>query len=144
MCQDLSNLSCWSRLPTQLILLVISYLYKIEIIIINSNLGHETTINAYESIKIGITIDKVYLGHIGESHYVPIDILQENKEFEPLFYTDAKTNLTKWGSHLESLKIKEYNNSLVKNEKDSDSLIICANNNFQEIQIDANSDQVEF
>jgi hypothetical protein len=42
MCQDLENSYCWNRLPTQLILLVVSYLYRVEIIIIHSDNDYET------------------------------------------------------------------------------------------------------
>ena len=147
MCQDLGNLSCWSRLPTQLILLVISYLYKIEIIIINSNTGYETKINAYESINNnGPNIKRVYLGHLGESHYVALDIMMDKeKKFEPLFYTEARDNLIKWGTMLQNIKINDNKRKMEINNVE----IIDINSGFSEITYDNNNndnddDQVTF
>lgn len=106
MCQDLGNLTCWSRLPTQLILLVISYLFKVRIIITHSNTGHETIINAYESIKnININIKEIYLGLLGESHYIVLDI---SADFNKVYYTEARNNLNKFGSFIEHMKIKHH------------------------------------
>jgi len=147
MCQDLGNLTCWSRLPTQLILLVISYLYKIEIIVINSNTGYETKINAYESVNNnGHNVNKVYLGHLGESHYVSLDIMMDKeKKFEPLFYTEARDNLIKWGTMLQNIKINADINK--KNERKieiNNAEITDINSGFSEITGDNNDDQVTF
>lgn len=67
MCQDLSNDNSWTRLPTELILMVVSYIFKLNIIIINDNNTYETNICITSMPR-----KTIYLGHIGEAHYVPI------------------------------------------------------------------------
>ena len=106
MCQDLGNFCCWSRLPTQLILLVVSYLYKVEIIILHSDNGHETKINAYDTQNIKTS--KIYLGLLGESHYVPIDILDSEEEMDPMYYTSAQRKLIHYGTFMQKCKIQNY------------------------------------
>ena len=103
MCQDLGNLECWSRLPMQLILLVISYLYKSKIIIMHSNTGHHTDINAYNNNNL----PAIYLGLLGESHYVPIDTLNDDETADNIYYTDAYENFVNWQKKLEEKKVQE-------------------------------------
>ncbi len=145
MCQDLGNLRCWSRLPTQLILLVISYLFKIEIIIINSNNGYETKINAYESTPDISDIKKVYLGHLGESHYVPVDINQDDQSpCYPIYYEKSTRELMKWGQMVEYIKTKQYSDqqeSKKQLEKENNTQI---NEEFSELKIDSCVDEVTF
>ena len=129
MCQDLGNLHCWSRLPTQLILLVISYLYKIQIVIVHSINGHETVIAAS---NINNSEDnKIYLGLLGESHYVPIDILDSEDDREILYYTEANKKLTQFGEFIEKIKIDEYNHKKKEIKIEEDKTII-----FKELQED--------
>jgi hypothetical protein len=109
MCQDLSNNHSWSRLPTQLILMVLSYIYKLEFVIIGSNSSYENKVNVHDSIQ---NIKKIYLGHLGESHYVPLDILTDDYDLDPLFYSDAKIALIKWAEAMEKIKIEKYTTAL--------------------------------
>lgn len=115
MCQDIGNLTCWSRLPTQLILLVISYLFKVEINIIHSNTGHETVINAYENI-INNNTKKIYLGLLGESHYVVLDINNNSDTKPQIYYDEAKNNLIKFGNFIENKKKQKYEESIKPKE----------------------------
>jgi len=108
MCQDVASSSSWSKLPTQLIMLLISYVFKLEIIIMNNNGSYEHKINAYESILNKPELKTIYLGHLGESHYVPIDILKDDEECVPLYYTYARKTLLEWGYHMEADKVKHY------------------------------------
>ena len=108
MCQDLSNMHSWSRLPTQLIMLLISYIYKLEIIVISNTGAYEHKINAYESVTVKPEIKTIYMGHLGESHYVPIDALKEDEEIDPIYYKYAKTKLVEWASKHEEIKIRNY------------------------------------
>jgi hypothetical protein len=113
MCQDLGNLYCWSRLPTQLLLLVASYLYKTQIIIVHSINGHETIIDAYESNNLKASGDnRIYLGLLGESHYVPINIINSSGEGEEdrkiLYYTEFNKKLTQFGEFMEKINIEAY------------------------------------
>ena len=52
------------------------------------------TINAYDGIP-NIDLKTIYLGKLGESHYVPIDILNKDEIIDPLYYNDAKITLIK-------------------------------------------------
>ena len=106
MCQDLSNNHSWSRLPTQLILMVLSYIYKLEFIVVGSNSEYENKVNVYENPTFNTK--KIYLGHLGESHYVPLDILTDDYDLDPLFYNHAKTALIDWAESMEKIKINKH------------------------------------
>lgn len=112
MCQDLSNNHSWSRLPTQLILMILSYIYKLEFIVVGSNSDYENKVNVYDSIQNTPNIKKIYLGHLGESHYVPLDILTDEYDLDPLFYNNAKDALIDWAESMEKMKINKYLASL--------------------------------
>ena len=71
MCQDMSESSNWNRLPTQLILMFISKIFNLNIAIINDS-GFEHNININNNNN-----NTIYLGHIGECHYVPINIITD-------------------------------------------------------------------
>lgn len=130
MCQDISNNHSWSRLPTQLILTTISYLYKVEIIIISNLSEYENKINAYESCIIKPQIKTIYLGHLGECHYVPIDTFNISEEIiDPLFYRDAKIKLHQWAEEMEVNKINTYYDELVKQQKKDEEMKLEINNN---------------
>ena len=116
MCQDLSNMHSWSRLPTQLIMIVISYIYKLEIIVISNNGSYEHKINAYETSKKNVKLQTVYLGHLGESHYVPLDVLQNDEEIVQIYYTESKQKLIEWATKMEEIKINNYYEDLKKLE----------------------------
>ena len=112
MCQDLTNKYSWTRLPTELLLRVISYLYKVEIIIINS--GEDTVdikINSYEHINNQNNqnnLRTIYLGQLGESHYLPIDVLQNNEVIDPMYYDKAKRTFIKWALSMQTTIQKRY------------------------------------
>jgi hypothetical protein len=111
MCQDLSNNHSWGKLPTELIMMVISYLYKIEFIVI-TNLGpYEHKINVYGSSD-NQSIKTIYVGHLFESHYLPIDILTDISQITPLFYRHGKNRLIQWMNEMERQKINMYYESL--------------------------------
>lgn len=106
MCQDLNTIGNWSRLPTQLILLVVSYLYKVKIVIISNNGNHTNIINAYETISSKFNIETIYLGHLAESHYVPIDILKSNQEKNViLYYKRYEPIFNEWATKMEKIII---------------------------------------
>ncbi len=73
MCCDLSSKGSWSRLPTEFILIVISIFYKVRIYIYHDN-GHINKICDIEIDKIlsDDSESNIYLGLIGEHHYVPL------------------------------------------------------------------------
>lgn len=126
MCQDLQNNGSWSRLPTQLILMVISLLYKLNIVIINNSNDYEMNVNVYENVQNKPHIRTIYLGNLGESHYLPIDLLQEDEEIDPLYYTEAVDEFLKWAKYMQDVKVRNYNLEFVdfinrdtKNNKDT-------------------------
>ena len=108
MCQDLTNKSSWTRMPTQLILLVLSYIYKLEIVIISRLNDYENRINAFDNVITKPELKKIYLGHLDEAHYVPIDVLTEDEELVPILYEDAKNELLEWAQEMETKKIRKY------------------------------------
>jgi len=100
MCQDLRNNYSWTRLPTQLILMLISLIYKAEIKIINNATNYEHTINMNQNSEMII-----YLGHLGESHYIPLDM---GDEFTPIYYDTQKNKFLNWREKMQNLKVSEY------------------------------------
>jgi hypothetical protein len=72
MCSDLACNNSWERLPTELILMCASFIYDIKIIICHDN-GYMHEINTSENI-----IDNIYLGLLGEFHYIPLDIKKDS------------------------------------------------------------------
>lgn len=111
MCQDFSGEFNWTRLPTQLILMFISRLFNIKINIIN-NQEYDNNFEHVIDCTKGDS-DNIYLGHIGETHYVPISKLPENSEndsdnsnLNPR-YEDAKRKFFRWAINQSEKKIKE-------------------------------------
>lgn len=74
MCQDMSNLNSWTRLPTQLIIMLVSFLFKAKITIINdTSYEWDAITNVWENTDLPKELLKsIYLGHIQECHYVPL------------------------------------------------------------------------
>jgi hypothetical protein len=103
MCQDLTNHYSWTRLPTELILMIISLIYKIQIIIIVNSSEYEHTINVYNDASLPC----VFLGKLNESHYVPVDVIKDSN-YQPLYYLDAKKTLLNWGGMIEEHMINEH------------------------------------
>jgi hypothetical protein len=96
MCQDLCTMGSWSRLPTQLILMVISFLHKVEIEVINDyNHGWTPTVNVWEDVE-NQEVQKIYIGHLGESHYVPIGVLGSDEEIDPIYYNKSGKKFSHW------------------------------------------------
>lgn len=138
MCQDIANSSSWCRLPTQMILMIISYIFKVEIIILSSQTGYEHIINAFENSTEKPELKKVYLGHLGEAHYVPLDILEDDEELDPIYYTCAKEELIKWAIKMEELK----NNQPKEEEFKEMELGKESNYNQVAVSFQENNDQV--
>lgn len=110
MCQDLSNNYSWGKLPTELILRVISYLYKVEIVIINSSPDSvDITINSHQNVEEGVpALRRIYLGQLDESHYLPIEMLKDGEEAEPIFYMDAHDKFFAWADNMEVMMKRYY------------------------------------
>lgn len=129
---DLYSNHSWSRLPTELILMVISRIYKIEILISHNNTQYITKINVWDDMPI---IASIRLGQLNEEHYVPIKQITDatsadivNKKIK---YVKAKNRFHKWARELvininESAKIKEsiIKNHLSKLEEDTKQCVL--------------------
>jgi len=109
MCQDMANDNSWTRLPTQLFLMVISQLYKVEIVILHDS-GYETVINTNKN-----PVKKIYLGLMGESHYIPLKKIVDSSTLQPIKkYNDARLAFFLWASQ----RWKELNMKIEKSTND--------------------------
>jgi hypothetical protein len=121
MCKDLSNVCSWSKLPTEIIMRVMSYLFNLDFHILHNENGHITNVNVYSDLpdEKRPKLKKILLGLIGESHYVPIDILNSNETIDAIYYHESKQHFLKWGYTIENIKIKQYEDQLkrIKNHK---------------------------
>jgi hypothetical protein len=105
MCQDLSNDGSWSKLPVQLILLVISYMYKVNIEVISSK-DYVYNVDVYD--KTNQLTRTVYLANINDLHYVPIRVHNQNDKRDELYYQDATYKFAQWAQSMEMIKKKKY------------------------------------
>jgi hypothetical protein len=114
MCKDLSNLYSWSKLPTEIIMRLMSYLFNIEFVILHNKNGNFTTINVYSEVPEADRppMQKIVLGLLGESHYIPIDFLQPDEELDPMFYVDARKRFMKWARSQQEIKKIKYETRL--------------------------------
>lgn len=109
MCQDLCNNGTWHRMPTNLILMVISLLFKLDIKIINDQNNHMLSINVYnEEATEDNDIREIILANLGELHYVPLEKIGDDEELDPIYYNDDKGNFIKWAISMENKKKKKY------------------------------------
>ncbi|AYV80356.1 MAG: hypothetical protein Gaeavirus38_2 [Gaeavirus sp.] len=107
MIADLYTNNSWTRLPTELILMTISRIYEI-IIIIHSNIRTEPTIINVWNEEDAAHYDKVHLGHIDDSHYIPIikiddDLASEKDTYDEIssvlpLYNDAVSKYKRWAT----------------------------------------------
>ena len=120
MCRDLANMYAWSNLPTQLVMVFMSFMFNLEFIIHHDVTGHTSVVNAYENSPEGEdrpVMKKIYLALIGETHYVPMDVLGDQYEIEPLFYRDAYVEFVRWARKKQKLKYRRYLANLAKIEE---------------------------
>ena len=110
MCRDIADDQSWSKLPTQLILMVISFIFRVKIVIINNQTTWVNTINIYEEHPIE-DMKTVYIGHLLESHYVPLDVNNGEDEYVPIYHKDLKRKFIKWAMLMQKHKIQRHNNN---------------------------------
>ncbi len=110
MCQDIATCRSWDLLPTQLILMVVSLFYKVEICVINDSSEWVNTINVFEECDGNIKKDvkRIYVGHLSESHYLPVDILDDDEVIDPIYYNVARIRFIKWGKSIEKRKYHQF------------------------------------
>jgi hypothetical protein len=130
MCQDMANDNSWTRLPTQLFLMVISKLYNTEIVIIHDS-GYESVINTNKN-----AINQIHLGLMGESHYIPLKKINENTDISPPRYNDAKIAFFIW-----AVKMWNNLNNSEQEESSKDESIKETNiDDFVSINVSQNQD----
>jgi hypothetical protein len=102
MCQDIiqMNETSWTRIPTELILMIISKIYNVKIMII-SNLSYNVN-EIYEGNMH--TFNVIYIGHIDECHYVPLHIKLPNIDYKFIKYENAKNKFYEWAYSIEKSK----------------------------------------
>jgi hypothetical protein len=129
---DLYSNHSWSRLPAELILMVISRIYKIEILISHNNTQYVSKVNVWDDMPISAIIR---LGQLNEEHYVPIKQITDNISADiinkKIKYVKAKNRFHKWARELvininESAKIREtiIQNHLSKLEEDTKECVL--------------------
>jgi len=98
MCQDLSNNGSWDKLRTNMILLVLSRIYKLRIHILNitHNGSFLNTLNAFENLKNQPELKTIYLANINEMHYLPLDRLSNNQKITRIYYNDINQHFLHW------------------------------------------------
>jgi len=109
MCLDIMNSGAWDRLPTQMIMTVISIMMNIEFIIVHDN-GHITNL----ATTVNDQTIKIHLGLIGELHYIPM-MLRRGYDYEnnvPIF-SKASDLFHKWACH-HAFKLGRYTNNSSK------------------------------
>jgi hypothetical protein len=72
MCADLACDGSWKRLPIEIILMCVSFIFDVKIIICHDN-GYTHNI-----ITTNTPQKTIYLGLLGEFHYIPLMKKQEN------------------------------------------------------------------
>lgn len=77
MCSDMFNDGSWCRLPTELILMLISIFFKVKIHIYHDN-GYITTICNNILNNSDDQYDNIYLGLLDEHHYIPLIKKKQN------------------------------------------------------------------
>lgn len=119
MCHDLANLYSWSKLPTELLLRAMSYLFKIKFEIVHNDNGHVTEIYAPNDIENDTDYEYkiIKLGLLGESHYVPLEDINNDDLISPIYYTKSKNKFFKWGHNVESKIYDEYISHCVSTSK---------------------------
>lgn len=125
MCRDLATEFCWSRLPTELIMMVISYFYNVKFYIVSNTSDYVNVIHTcLEENPL-----EIYLGHINEMHYVPLvkrnddpveDVILKHSEAKDAFFKWAITIWRSKNSHVESEDVEKIDES--KNPHNNDKL----------------------
>ena len=131
---DLYSKYSWSRLPAELILMVISRIYKIKILIYHNNTDYVNEINVWKDIK-DIELKTIRLGQLNEEHYVPVAEIPDDYKLnieiyneilnKKIKYVKAKNRFHKWAKELvtqindqNKIKIETINQIHAKLEND--------------------------
>jgi hypothetical protein len=107
MYRDLSNGSSWTRLPTELIMMILSFIFDAKIHIISNTSEYINTIHTGSSTDV-IPFN-IFLGHIGELHYVPLDINKPDTTYGTPKYAEGKMAFFNWAQRMNIMKYSAYN-----------------------------------
>lgn len=116
MCQDLADDCSWTKIPTQLILMVISLLFEVEIVIVSNLSDWENKINVWNEEK---KVKTIWIGHLGEHHYLPLDRIKEDQDVDTIdiiLYRDAMDMFRKWTQY-QVKQMYEQNKMLLDHKK---------------------------
>lgn len=116
MCQDLADDCSWTKIPTQLILMVISLLFEVEIVIVSNLSDWENKINVWGEDK---KVRTIWIGHLGEHHYLPVDQIKDDdtvEDIDIIMYNEAMEMFQKW-THFQVRQVYDQNKMLYEHKK---------------------------
>lgn len=110
MCQDLASDFSWTRLPTELIMIFMSKIFNIKFLVVSNLSDYVNVVTANDDSENPINI---LLGHIGETHYVPLmwKCGKPEEEIE-LYHQEYKTKFVQWAHMMEQSVNMIYKNTL--------------------------------
>lgn len=126
MCRDITSDTSWSRLPMELILTVIAYVFNLRLLILHDN-GHTTVIESCPDFNT-MNLNMVLLG---EMHYVPLlprtgapheDNMPKYHEALQEFHRWARFMAESTGRFDEINSDDDNNNKFVKKIKSDDAI----------------------
>lgn len=132
MCLDLCSSHSWSILPTNLIMCMLSRIFRLRFHFIKDTDPLDTTfrtVDAFENVDNDQEMKDMYLGHILESHYLPIvqsDTDGDEEEFieNCLYYKESLNTFILWAEAMERKKMIQLEKKNKKNRR--------SNNRFSE------------
>ena len=98
MVNDINSNNTWERLPMELILMIISKQFNVNIFIHHSNSDYISNINENKG-----DVTKINLGLINEEHYLPLKLIDSSDQNLPhvlLEYNDNKIIYNNWLNNL--------------------------------------------
>ena len=134
MCQDFASGFSWTRLPTQLIIQFISALMNVRFEIYSNTSDYVNILNVNDE---NLNSRTIYLGHINEKHYVPLEIRSgsPNENICPK-YTGAKNFFFQW-----ALTMERSMNTVVENPQQRENQSKLNTESYVEITSDTNTTQ---
>jgi hypothetical protein len=132
MCMDLASDKSWTRLNTELLFKVITHVFRINIVVVNIQDHNKVLIyypdNDFKYVDnipddIYESDDVIYLGLIGEVHYIPLKYEKDKIQKEYPVYNSARVEFFEWAMkmyyfvHHDEFVEKQKNAQNLKEEK---------------------------
>ena len=109
MCQDITDMRSWTKLPANLLLFLVSYIYRVEILIIRDDSSFTNLISAWDTvIPKPADLQRIALGYIQTFHYMPFRPWLEESPYPLLLEEEAKLRYHTWAKAMRREKIKEF------------------------------------